>query len=356
VKLIIVRKTIISVIENRLTGLASEIAFHSMLALFPGILAVFTALGLFADLLKDNLLYLMFELKSIIPEEAGRILLNFIQEIKVTNRSWFSLSFLVSFWVASGGMRARMNVLEIIHQVSPRQQRGFLQKQLISLVLTLATFILVLSASFFVLISDFIISLAIRQNWGILLLVCWQIISGLLLLSILSVALVILHKIRNFRIIQKFFAISLVVLGANLAIKLIFNILALVRKYLELSSINQEINSWLLFLWEIVIIPLAVVLVATNFALIYRFGVRDRNPKIPVLPGAILGSLCWLIACNIFRVYVTNFSHYNKVYGALGAAIVLMLWLYFNALSFLIGEQLNVVIYKVNINGQYSTR
>jgi membrane protein len=46
----------------------------------------------------------------------------------------------------------------------------------------------------------------------------------------------------------------------------------------------------------------------------------------------------------LFRLYVSNFGNYNKVYGAVGAVIVLMLWLWMSAFVLLVGHQLNVTV------------
>jgi membrane protein len=46
----------------------------------------------------------------------------------------------------------------------------------------------------------------------------------------------------------------------------------------------------------------------------------------------------------LFRLYVSHFGNYNKVYGTVGAFIVLLLWLFLTALVMLIGGQLNVAV------------
>ena len=56
------------------------------------------------------------------------------------------------------------------------------------------------------------------------------------------------------------------------------------------------------------------------------------------------GTVFWAILSALFRLYVANFGNYNKVYGAVGAVIVLMLWLSMSAAVLLIGNQLNVTV------------
>ncbi|MEL7420746.1 MAG: YhjD/YihY/BrkB family envelope integrity protein, partial [Cyanobacteria bacterium J06555_3] len=64
----------------------------------------------------------------------------------------------------------------------------------------------------------------------------------------------------------------------------------------------------------------------------------------PVLPGAILAAISWAIVSLIFRLYVSHIGIYSRIYGTVGTAIILMLWLYLSSLVMLIGEQLNVVL------------
>jgi membrane protein len=41
---------------------------------------------------------------------------------------------------------------------------------------------------------------------------------------------------------------------------------------------------------------------------------------------------------------VANFGNFNQAYGAIGAVIVLMLWLYMSGLVLLVGDRLNVTV------------
>ena len=47
-----------------------------------------------------------------------------------------------------------------------------------------------------------------------------------------------------------------------------------------------------------------------------------------------------------FGLYVNNFNTYNKVYGSIGAIIALMILIYINVLTIIVGFELNVSIEK----------
>ena len=107
----------------------------------------------------------------------------------------------------------------------------------------------------------------------------------------------------------------------------------------ENSSLIFLLHLWLLLRW-----PLTLSIVAVAFGFVYRYGPSEWNSGTPMMPGAILAAVFWAMLSALFRLYVANFGNYNKVYGAVGAVIVLMLWLSMSAAVLLIGDQLNVTI------------
>jgi membrane protein len=86
----------------------------------------------------------------------------------------------------------------------------------------------------------------------------------------------------------------------------------------------------------------ALVAAMLAYALVY-----GRAPDIEprevrwISAGVIIGVVLWLVLSIGFAVYVRNFSSYGAAYGAFGAAIVLLLWLYLSANAFLFGAELN---------------
>lgn len=57
-----------------------------------------------------------------------------------------------------------------------------------------------------------------------------------------------------------------------------------------------------------------------------------------------MATFLFLISSLGFTAYVNNFGQYNKLYGSIGTVMVLMLWLYFNSISLLVGFELNASI------------
>ena len=97
---------------------------------------------------------------------------------------------------------------------------------------------------------------------------------------------------------------------------------------------------WMLVRWSI-----AIVACIACMALIYHNGTPKTQSWRRVMPGAVLATFLWFPATMIFGWYVTNYATYTVVYGSLGAAIALLVWLYILSAIVLIGAEYNAQIY-----------
>jgi len=60
--------------------------------------------------------------------------------------------------------------------------------------------------------------------------------------------------------------------------------------------------------------------------------------------GAILATIFIILTSIGFSYYIDNFSQYNKIYGSIGTLMIILLWMYFNAIILLTGFELNASI------------
>jgi membrane protein len=98
--------------------------------------------------------------------------------------------------------------------------------------------------------------------------------------------------------------------------------------------------------WHLLSLPIAIGIVAFTFGFVYRYGPSYRERGSPIMPGAVVAALLWVLLSGMLRLYVAHFGNYNQAYGAIGAVIILLLWLYLSGLTMLLGCQLNVVVGK----------
>ncbi len=80
--------------------------------------------------------------------------------------------------------------------------------------------------------------------------------------------------------------------------------------------------------------------------MLYYFGHRkDKKRKYRfVSAGSILSTSLFIVGGLLLKLYFENFSNYNVLYGSIGSLIILLVWLFYNALIILIGFELNASI------------
>jgi membrane protein len=138
------------------------------------------------------------------------------------------------------------------------------------------------------------------------------------------------------------------------AILLTISLAAIVLVALALVLVGPTLAEWLAartgmggvfeWTWKILQWPIVFALVVTALGVLNYFGPDAEQDWAWVSPGAVLGTVLWLIASLAFKVYVSHFANYNQTYGSLGGIIVLMLWFYISGLSILAGAEMNAEI------------
>jgi len=281
--------------EQRLPGLSAEMAYNSMLALFPGLLAVLSAIGLFESL-QSTLYQIAGLLGEVIPDEVRNLIRSSLKEILLyRNQELFSLSFVASLWAFSGVMSAAMAALDRIHEISPDRTRSFLKAKLIALALSIGTIILLIIASGAVFVSDLIVQAISRQS-------C------------------LLESVANCNL-KEF-------------------------KSCLIPATSCPLESELLAIWGLWRWPSSLGIVSVAFAFVYRYGPSRHQRDIPIFSGAVFAAILWALISALFRFYVLHLGNYSWTYGTIGTFIVLLLWLYLCSLVMLIGAQLNVTVGK----------
>ena len=88
----------------------------------------------------------------------------------------------------------------------------------------------------------------------------------------------------------------------------------------------------------------AGLLVMVVWAILYKFLPNTNAPFRVFTPGAIVGVLLWLGISRLFGIYLEHFGNYEAMYGALGAAIIFLTWLWISNIAILFGAEINDVL------------
>lgn len=76
--------------------------------------------------------------------------------------------------------------------------------------------------------------------------------------------------------------------------------------------------------------------------LVYRYAPHTPYPPWSShVPGALLAAAGFILASIAFAIYVSTLGNFNATYGALGAVVVLLLWLFLSARMLLLGAAFN---------------
>jgi membrane protein len=150
------------------------------------------------------------------------------------------------------------------------------------------------------------------------------------------------HCTRSY-IKQRAIAIGLTVATVAIILLVIFllpigtGIIAYLAKHGHIALLGK-------ILINVVRYVIALGLLFGVVSMIYYFGPCIKQKYHAITPGAIFTVVVWIVLGFAFAFYVTHFGNFNATYGALGGAIILLLFFYINAVVLVIGAEVNSVI------------
>jgi membrane protein len=112
-----------------------------------------------------------------------------------------------------------------------------------------------------------------------------------------------------------------------------------------LFHLNYEFGLYVLLMWTVIRWLIATLTSIAVIALIYHNAVPRTQPWHSVLPGATLATVLWFLSTALFGWYLQNYADYSIIYGSLGAAIALLVWMYIISLVILIGAEFNAMLF-----------
>ncbi len=119
-------------------------------------------------------------------------------------------------------------------------------------------------------------------------------------------------------------------------------------------SARLHLSSLFVALWPYIHWSVAVGFGVVAVEALYFLGPNVKQDFLVSLPGAALAVGCWIGLSYLLGLYFRHFAHYNKTYGTLGGAIVLMVWLYWTGFAMLLGAELNAAMARAR--GQHRLR
>jgi membrane protein len=139
--------------------------------------------------------------------------------------------------------------------------------------------------------------------------------------------------IVRLNLVSLFFTICAIA-GAGLAVAFVV-VFPLLLAAFGLTSFDHPIVGYLRW-------PVLFVLLILGLSVLYRYGPSRQLAKWRWLSvGSIAAALVWLAVSSLFSWYLGNFANYNATYGALGAVVGMMMWMWLSTIVVLVGAELN---------------
>jgi membrane protein len=114
-----------------------------------------------------------------------------------------------------------------------------------------------------------------------------------------------------------------------------------VIKLIRVDPILNPFAGWWEAFFRSIRYAIAFAATASLTAILYFYGPYRKQRWRGVWPGAILATVLWLIGTLVFGWYVSHMARYNVLYGSVGTAIALLIWMYVLSAIALFGCEFN---------------
>jgi len=120
----------------------------------------------------------------------------------------------------------------------------------------------------------------------------------------------------------------------------------------EWLAARVHLSGLFVLLWPYIHWTIAVGFTILAVEALYFLAPNVKQRFLATLPGAVLAVGCWIGLSYLLGIYFRHFANFNKTYGTLGAAIALMVWLYWTGFAMLVGAELNAELAKISSEGK----
>ena len=147
-----------------------------------------------------------------------------------------------------------------------------------------------------------------------------------------------------------------------LAVGLAFLTGTLMLVALSVMVVGPRFGGWLagrvhlselfVLLWPYIHWTVAAAFTIVAIEALYFLAPNLKQRFRATLPGAVVAVSCWIGLSYLLGIYFRHFGNFNKTYGTLGAAVALMVWLYWTGFAMLVGAELNQELAKISKEGK----
>jgi membrane protein len=111
-----------------------------------------------------------------------------------------------------------------------------------------------------------------------------------------------------------------------------------------------EQTTYVIIIFEILRWMTTVVLALMAISIVYYLAPARRKQFRFISAGSLLATGLVILTTLGFNFYVDNFGRYNALYGSLATLMIVLVWIYINSISLIIGFELNASIFHAKMD------
>lgn len=167
--------------------------------------------------------------------------------------------------------------------------------------------------------------------------------SARLTISALMLATSIAHGVRDRRGYMHHTAISL---ALTLGLILGFVVMVVLGVVIPLALAVLGTRPWVQYIVTAVRWLLLWLFAVVGLATVYRYAPARKPPGRwrSITWGSAAAATLWLAVSALFGVYVRVFATYDRTYGPLGGAVVLLMWFYLLSFTVIVGAEIDAAL------------
>ncbi len=258
-----------AVLRHNVVDLGAQLAYWSLLALFPFVIFLLTAIGYLSVNGLDE--QLMTWIAPFMPPSALTLVWQTVHEVVGQQRGGLlAISLVGALWSAASGVSAMQVSLNRAYNV--HETRPYWRRKSEAMLFTLAGTVL----------------------------------------------------------------LGLAVVGATVGpelLRLVLDLLGVASSYSGFGHV-----------WAWIRYPLSLASLVGLLLVTYTFLPSVRHGWDLGSYGSVAAVLGWLLTTWLFKAFVGIFHTYARSYGALGAVVILMTWIYLTGIAVIMGAEINAVL------------
>lgn len=116
------------------------------------------------------------------------------------------------------------------------------------------------------------------------------------------------------------------------------------ERFMRVLGELLSLPDWFAGLWGILRFAALGTVIFAALSVLYAVAQDGRRPLRMILPGSAAATFAWIVLSLGYSFYAENLSNYSVIYGALGAVMVLLIWLYLTSLTLIAGAEFNYIL------------